>query len=166
MPTIIAFPILGLLVILQSAVVSRLPLLHGTADIVLLVVIAWALQERVRTAWQWSILGGFFVGLVSALHFSIPLVSYMVITGLVLIVRQRVWQIPILAMFAMTFVGTLFSLILSALAVSIGGVSLPLLDTLRLIILPSLILNLILAAPIYAIVKDLAEWVHPEEIEI
>ena len=166
MPTLIAFPILGLLVVFQSAVVSRLPLLHGSADIVLLVIIAWALQERVRAAWQWSILGGLFVGFVSALHFSIPVVSYMAITGLVLLIRRRIWQIPILAMFAMTFVGTLFSLVLSALAVSIGGATLPLLDTLRLIILPSLILNLLLAAPIYAIVKDLAEWVYPEEIEI
>ncbi len=166
MPTLIAFPILGLLVIFQSAVVSRLPLLHGSADIVLLVIIAWALQERVRTAWQWSILGGLFVGFVSALHFSIPVASYMVITGLVLLVRRRIWQMPILAMFAMTFIGTLFSLVLSALAVSIGGATLPLLNTLKLIILPSLILNLLLAAPIYAIVRDLAEWVYPEEIEI
>ncbi|MBU1662716.1 MAG: hypothetical protein KKD28_14735 [Chloroflexi bacterium] len=166
LPSLIALPILGLLVVFQSAVVSRLPLLHGTADIVLLVVIAWALQDRVRSAWQWSILGGLFVGFVSALHFSIPVLSYMMITGLVLIVKRRVWQVPILAMFAMTFVGTLFNLTLSALAVSLGGATLPLLDTLRLIILPSLILNLLLAAPIYAMVRDLAEWVYPEEIKI
>jgi hypothetical protein len=27
-------------------------------------------------------------------------------------------------------------------------------------------LNLLLAIPVYALVKDLAEWLYPEEIEI
>ena len=166
MAILIAIPILSILTVFQSAIVSRLPLLHGTADIILLVLIAWALQEQVRTAWQWSILGGFLVGFGSILHFSIPIVTYFLITQVVLIVRRRIWGIPIIAMFAMTFIGSLLSQIVSALAISISGTPLPVFDTLRLIILPSLILNLLLAAPIYAIIKDIAEWVHPEEIEI
>jgi hypothetical protein len=35
-----------------------------------------------------------------------------------------------------------------------------------LIILPSLLLNIILAAPVYAVIKDLAEWIYPEEIKV
>jgi len=165
MAIIIAIPIFSLLTILQSAVVSRLPLLHGTADLILLVIIAWALQDRVRTAWQWSILGGLSIGFVTSLHFSIPLGTYLVITGISLLVRQRIWEIPILVMFVMTFFGSVLSQIVAALAVSISGTPLPLFDIIRLIILPSLILNLLLAAPVYAIVKDLAEWVYPEKLE-
>lgn len=166
MPTLIAIPILSILTIIQSAIVSRLPLLQGTADIILLVVIAWALQEPVRSAWQWSILGGLMIGFVSIIPIFVPITTYLIITGLVLLVRNRIWENPILAMFAMTFLGSVFSQIASAFVVSISVTPLPILDTLRLIILPSLILNLILAAPIYAIIKDLAEWVHPEEIAI
>ena len=69
-------------------------------------------------------------------------------------------------MFVITFIGSLFSHMVSILAISLGGVSLPIFDSIRLIVLPSLILNLILAAPVYAVFRDLAEWVYPEEIEI
>ena len=164
LPTLVAIPIFTLLVILQTSIVSRVPLLYGYADIVLLVIIAWALQENVKTAWQWSIVGGLMIGWVSAMHFAIPLISYVGITALALIIRQRIWQLPILAMFVVTLIGTLFSHALSALMVSIGGTALPLLDTFQLITLPSLFLNILLAAPVYAIIRDVANWMHPEEI--
>jgi rod shape-determining protein MreD len=164
--TLIAFPLFGLLAIFQSAVVSRLPLLHGTADILLIVIIAWALQERVRNAWQWALIAGLIFGYVSALNFAIPIIGYLVAAGLASFLRQRIWQVPILAMLAVTFIGTLFINVFTALFLSIIGTPLPLLDTLNLIILPSVILNLLLAIPIYALVKDLSEWLYPEEIEI
>lgn len=166
MVTLLAVPLFGLLAIFQSAVVSRLPLLHGTADLLLLVVIAWALQERVRTAWQWALIAGLIVGYMSAINIVIPVVGYLAVVGLALLLRQRIWQVPILAMLAVTFVGTLLVNILSALFLSITGTPLPLLDTVNLIILPSVILNLLLAIPIYALVKDLSEWLYPEKIDI
>jgi hypothetical protein len=165
MDTLIAIPILSLLVVLQSAIVSRLPLLHGTADLFLLVLIGWALQEPVKTHWQWSLLGGLIVGYASILPLTVPILTYMAITGVVLLVKQKIWENQIFAMFAMTFFGSLFSQGISALVVSIRGAPLPLIDTFRLIILPSLLLNLLLAGPVYAIMKDLAEWVYPEKIK-
>jgi hypothetical protein len=51
MSILIAIPILIILVILQSAIVSLVPLLHGIADIVLLAILAWAVQDRVTSAW-------------------------------------------------------------------------------------------------------------------
>ena len=66
MAVLIAIPIMGVLAILQSSLVSRLPLLQGTPDLVMLAIIAWALQKRVQTAWQWSIIGGLVVSFYSA----------------------------------------------------------------------------------------------------
>lgn len=166
MATLIAIPIFSLLTVIQSAIVSRLPLLQGTADLVLLVIIAWALQEPVKTAWQWSVFGGLMIGFASILPLSVPVLVYSAITSVVLLVKQKIWENQIFAMFAMTFLGTIFSQGISALVLSIRGSSLPILDTLRLIILPSLLLNLLLAAPIYALIKDLAEWIYPEEIKV
>ena len=166
MATLIVIPLLSILTILQSAIVSRLPLLQGTADIVLLVIIAWAYQERVRSAWQWSLIGGFLVGFVSIVPTMLPILCYLIITGVVLLVRRQVWKTPILAMFALTIFGSLFNQTVTGIALSIGGTPLSLFDSLRLIILPSVILNLILAAPVFAVLKDVAEWVYPEEIKI
>jgi hypothetical protein len=45
------------------------------------------------------------------------------------------------------------------------GVSMSLTQVLNLILLPSLLLNLILAIPVYSIMHDLARWLYPEELE-
>ena len=71
MTTLLAFPILGILLVLQSAIFSQIPLLQGTTDLVLLALVAWSLQRRVRTAWQWGIIGGLLVGFVSAVPFFV-----------------------------------------------------------------------------------------------
>ena len=166
MQVLIAVPIFILVTIIQTAIVSNMPLLQGTADIALLVIIAWALQEPVRTAWHWSLIGGAMIGFASALPLSITLVSYLSITGITLVIRRRIWKIPVLVMLAITFLGTVFHQGLSAITLTLVGTPLPVLETLQLIILPSIFLNILLAIPIFAIVRDLAIWLHPEEVEI
>ena len=47
---LLSLPVLGVLAMLQVAVISRAPLLQGSADLVLIALIAWTLHERVRSA--------------------------------------------------------------------------------------------------------------------
>jgi rod shape-determining protein MreD len=166
MPTLIAFPLFGLLVVLQSAIVSRIHLLHGTADLVMLAVIAWALQRRTGSAWQWSIIGGILANLTTALPLGVPLAGYAMSTGLALVIKQRVWKAPILAMFILTFLGTLMSHTLSVAMLRLTGDPIPLLEAFNLVTLPSVFLNLLLAIPLYALISDLADWLYPEELEV
>jgi len=154
------------LLIIQSVVISRLPLLHGTADIVLLVLVAWALQEKVKHAWGWALIAGLMVSLVSAMPYFSPLIGYLLIVGIARILQRHVWQMPILAMFVATVGGTLVQNVLYYLALQIHGTPLPLNESLSLIILPSALLNLLLSLPVYALVSDLANWVYPVEVEI
>ena len=162
----IAIPILGILLILQTVVASRVTLIHGTTDLVMIAVIAWSLQKRVRTAWQWGIIGGFMIGIVSALPFVVPLISYLIVIFLAQILRQRVWHVPIFAMFVTTFLGTLISQAIAVISLRFLGTALPLREVVLLITLPSLILNLLLAAPAYFLFGDLAKWVYPEELQV
>lgn len=165
MATLLAIPILGGLLVLQMAVISRVPLLHGTPDLVLLVVIAWALQKRVQTAWRWGIIGALLVGFVSALPIWAVLLIYPAASAVGLALRRRVWQAPILAMFIATFVVTLLAHTISFLALQLTGVGLPPLQTLNLVTLPAILLNLVIAIPTYYILADLAKWLYPGELE-
>ena len=162
----IAIPILGILLILQTVVASQVTLIHGTTDLIMIAVIAWSLQKRVRTAWQWGIIGGLMVGIVSALPIVVPLISYLIVILLALRLRQRVWHIPIFAMFVTTFLGTLVSHTIAVLSLRFLGTTLPLREVVLSITLPSLILNLFLAAPAYFLLGDLAKWVYPEELRV
>lgn len=166
MPVLIALPVLSVLVILQSAVVSRMALLHGTADLLLLAVVAWALQKRVATAWAWAIIAGLIVTLVSAMPLGVPVIEYALAVGLALMLRRRVWQAPILAMFAATLGATLLAHSVDIFTLRLTGMPLPLFETINLITLPSILLNFLFAIPIYALMTDLANWLYPEEIEV
>ena len=164
MAIFIGVPLLGILVILQSTLISRLTLLHGAADLVMLVVIAWALQKRVTTAWHWSIIAGLMVGFASALPFGVTLIGYGLSTGLALLLRQRVWQVPVSAMFVITFLGTFICQGISYLALPLVGYSLPPGEVFSLVMVPSMVLNLLFAIPVFAFIGDLARMLHPAEL--
>jgi hypothetical protein len=53
----------------------------------------------------------------------------------------------------------------SLIARTISGVIIPMTSAMNLILLPGLLLNLILAIPVFSIVHDLAGWLYPEELE-
>lgn len=166
MSVLIAIPILGILMIFQTTIVSQVQLLHGTADLLLLAVISWALQKRVQTAWHWSIIAGLMVNIASSLPLGVPVLGYGVTTGLALLLRRRVWRVPILALFTITIFGTLIMHSVSLIALSMVGSPIPIGEALNLITMPSLLLNLLLSIPVYALIGDLANWLYPGEIEV
>jgi len=161
MRNLIAIPILFLAVILQSAVISRVYLLSGAADLPLIMLAAWALQDQVDSSWHWAVALGMLVGFVSAVPWYVPMFSYLVVVALAQSLQRRVWQAPLLAMFSVTFLGTVILNILTYVALRIGGVVMPVEDVLGLVVLPGVLLNLLLAIPVYTIMRDISRWVHP-----
>jgi hypothetical protein len=163
MSILVGIPVLLVLLMLQSAVVTTLPLVQGTADLILLTLVAWSLQERVPSSYEWAVIAGLMSGLVTRLPFFIPIIGYLSVATLARLLRRQVWQSPFLAMFITTFVGTLFIHALSWATLAIQGTPLPLVDSLNLVVLPATLLNLVLALPVYAVVTDLAQSIYPEE---
>ena len=166
MRNLVAAPVILLAVMMQSAIISRVYLLSGIADLPLVMLAAWALQEEVKTAWHWAVATGLLVGFVSGMAWFVPVISYIIVVMLAQILQRRVWQAPLLAMFVVTFLGTIVLYLLSFAALRLSGVPLPVSDTLGLLTLPGVLLNLLLAIPAYAVMRDLSRWVHPtSEVE-
>ena len=163
MRNLVAFPLLGLAVILQSSVISQIQLLSGYADLPLVILAAWALQQRVKSAWHWAVLACVMLGFVSKMPWPVTVVGYLAIVFLAQALQRRVWQAPLLAMFSLTFVGTIFMHILSFAVLRILGTPFLFGDVMSLITLPNLLLNMLFAIPVYTIMRDLARWVYPEE---
>lgn len=161
MRNLVAIPLLALVVVLQSAVMPSLSLLSGTADILLVLLAAWALQEGVTTSFQWALLGSLMISVLSHLPWFIYLAGY---GGVVLLARslqKRVWQVPLLAMFSVTFLGTVLMHLMSYGYLQLLGGSVPISDALGLVTLPSVLLNLLIAIPLFGLMRDLSRWVFP-----
>ena len=163
MKNLIGIPILALAFMFQTAVVSRITLLSGAADLVLLILVAWALQERVQSSWQWAVMAGLMAAFVSGLPPFTLLIAYLLAVGLARYVLRQIWQTPVLALFSVTFFSTLILHLITYLALLFRGASLSFGDVLALITLPSVFLNLLLALPVHSLIGDLALWVYPVE---
>ena len=163
MRNIVAFPLLLLAAILQSSVVSQVRLISGYADLPMLLIAAWALQPQVQSAWHWALMTCILIGFMSGLPWPVYVAGYLSIVYIARNLQRRVWQAPLLAMFGVVFIGTLFIHLLSFAVLSIFGTPLGIGDVLGLILLPSLLLNILFAIPIYPMMRDLANWVHPSE---
>lgn len=161
MRNLVAVPVILLSVILQSAVISRVYLLSGSADLPLVMLAAWALQEGVDSAWHWAIATGLLVGFISGISWVVPVAGYIAVIVLAYLFQRRVWQAPLLAMFTITFIGTILVSFLSVGVLRFSDVDLPMSDVLGLVMLPGVLLNLLLAIPVYAVMRDLARWVYP-----
>ena len=163
MKNLIAIPVLGLAVMIQTAIISRINLLSGAGDLVLLVLVAWSLQESVEHSWQWAVLAGLMVAFVSGLPPLVPLIGYLLAALLARVVIRQIWQSPILALLSVTFFSTLIFDLVSYVGLTVTGASLPFGDVLALIVLPSVFLNFLLAIPVHSLIRDLALWVYPAE---
>ncbi len=158
---LIAFPLLALVVIVQTTIITRMALLSGYADLMLVVLAAWALKADASTTWLWAILGGVMISFVSSMPWPIPITGYLFVVILAQLLRRRVWQAPLLALFSVIFTGTLLMNGLTIFLLNFLGTPLPIGDSLGLIVLPSTLLNLLFAVPVYFILRDIAHWVSP-----
>ena len=166
MAFLIGIPVLVVALMLQLAIFSQLTLLSGTSDLILLILVAWSLHERSRSAWFWALIGGGLVSVISATPAGAPLIIYMVIVGAVRFFNRRILEFPVLGMLIATILGTFFQHIVEIVVLFVAGTQLPFSQSMVLVTLPSVLLNLILALPVYALVTDLARWVYPVEVQI
>lgn len=77
-----AMAILGVLTILQSTALPRLPLLGVHPDVVLLAVLHWALLRGMREGLLWALVGGLWLDLLSGLPFGLSIISLILVAFL------------------------------------------------------------------------------------
>ncbi len=157
--------LLLLAVVLQSAVVAQWHLLRGTVDLPLLVWAAWVTRER-RAAppWFWALAVGAFWDLYAALPLGAGLLIYGAVGGVAQLVRDRLWQTSYLMLFTLVLVGSLLTQSLSyGLVRFLMQAPIPLDAALTQVMLPTLLLNLVAALPVYAVVAEWADWVLPAD---
>jgi cell shape-determining protein MreD len=156
---------LAIAAVLQSAVLSRMPLLNGLVDLIMLVLISWCLQKSIRHAWGWGFLAALFASIISGLPVGAAPLAYIMVCGVTIYAKSRFGEIRLLLILALAIIGTLIIHVISVASISLTGTLLPLDQAFNLVTLPSILLNLLAAIPVYMIIRDIAGWLYPEELE-
>lgn len=166
MANLIASISLLIAVILQTTIFVRINILYGAADLVLLTLVSWVIYEQIDSSFRWGLLAGLLVGIASALPFWLVVIEYVLVVTILGTIQARVWQAPLLLLFSSVFSGTFIINSIDFFYLWITGVPLNIDEVFNLVILPSLVLNIILALPIYSIMGELAKQVYPPEVEV
>lgn len=163
MGSLLALPVLFILIVLQTTLVSQMTLLSGCADLILLWLAAWGLQKQVRSTWFWTATAAISIAYISAIPWFVPLLVYPFVTLMAKNINRRIWQSPLVMIFVVTIIGSLVENGLAFVALIFKGMSISLHTAMVEVILPSMMINLLLALPIFTIARDLAQWVYPLE---
>jgi cell shape-determining protein MreD len=159
----ISIPVMLILSVLQSTAISRITLINGSADLILLAVAAWGVKERGYNAFVWALIGGLFIALITAMPLYIPVISYLFVALLAKLLFGRIWQSPIVMLIVIVLAGTFFQQTLSIFYLQINGVNADFLESIQKFTLPSMLLNFFFIFPMYVFISDLREWVNPGE---
>jgi rod shape-determining protein MreD len=162
----IGLPLMALLAILQSAVVSHLRLADGQADLVLVAIVAWALTGRSQEAMVLGLVGGLFLDLLSALPLGSTALALVLIAYVVSLTEGRLWGAHLLTPLGVVFAASLFYSAFLLLASALVGARVDLPSVASRVVLPETFLNVLIAVPAAQLASALQRVLFPPEVEI
>ncbi len=164
MLNLLAGALITLAGILQVTLAGRITLLQAPADLVLLTLLAWNFQESIEAHWRWGLLGGLILGLSSALPFWVLLLEYSLVGLMIMLLRKRVIQIPVLTLFLATMLGTILidGISLSYLWLSASPIDFQ--EAVNFVVVPHIVINMLLVLPASVLILEISKIFLPEEL--
>ena len=152
-----------IIAMLQLGIFSYIQILAGKVDLLMLGVIAWIIQKKTNflDIVIYSAITIFFIYLISAEPFSIILGLYSIIVLVVFWSKNNIQQLPIVSMLIFTAIFTFLHLAIFGFYLQLSGLSITANEVFQSVILPSMIINLIAAIPMFLLVNELQHWVYP-----
>jgi hypothetical protein len=160
---IVSLPVMLILSVIQSVAVSRISIMSGSADIILLAIVSLGVTKENRNIFIWALVGGIFISFISAMPAVAVITAYLVVAGITRFVYKGIWQSPILAILLSSFIGTVVKFIIDIIALQFISISIDFPAAIRMTLAPNLILNLFILFPIYSLMGDLSKWISRKE---
>ena len=164
MAIIVGIPLLAILAILQSTILSQLRLLDGRPDLVLLALVGWGMTGRWRESMIWGFIGGLFLDLLSGMPFGATAVLLVLVGAMVSFWFGRFWEAHFLLPLGVTLAASLLLHGLSLAALVLIGHEIDPLTAVARVVLPSTFLNLLLAIPASELASSLSQALFPPQV--
>ncbi len=159
-----SIPVMALLLLLQASVLPHLPVLGLTPQLLLLVVISWALLRGLETGCVWAFVAGMFLDLFAISPLGSTSLTFMVVVLVVVGIQKALPAnlvfVPVLTGAAGTFV----YLLLHFTLLRLFGFALPWTEAAALA--PLIVLHGLLILPIFWISSRLDRLANPRRVQI
>jgi rod shape-determining protein MreD len=151
---IISIPLLIIIAVLQSSLLSQLRFLAGGIDLALVTVVCWSLL-RPEEGLVWAAVVGALCDFLSGGPFGATSIAFITAAFLAGQLHGRLWITSPLAIMAVTLIGTLVSQAILILFLLILNYSLDVPYSFLYIVLPTTFLNMVASVPIYLALQRL-----------
>jgi rod shape-determining protein MreD len=159
--TILMLLLLASLAAFQSSLAPYIRFFSGQPNLVLLVVIAWALAVDWREAFAWAFAGGLLQDLLSIAPLGTSVLPLVVGVFVLKLLDQQFEGLSMLLYFAVAVAVSLFAQIVLFVALGLVGYPIDLIPTIRYFLLPTMAYQIALALPVYVLVRWLYALVCP-----
>ena len=156
--------LMALLAVVQSSLLNRFPFLEGTANLILLATVSWALTGRVTEAMLWAFLGGLFLDLLSGAPFAVSSMALVAAVYLASLTEGRFWEAHPMAPLGVMTAASLIYFAVTMAAVWISGHPIDPALALTQVVLPSTFLNVLLALPASQLANRVRESALPPPV--
>lgn len=159
----LALPILAIAAALQSSVMPQFRLFSGQVDMVLLLVLTWAVHTELEEGLFWAFAGGIMQDLLSITPVGTSCVGMVAMVFALDYFRRQLFRVSLVTLTGVVLVGTVLQQTMVFIVLLITGRGYDVIDILRVVLLPELFLNLILLLPVYLVVRFGQRLIrHPE----
>ncbi len=164
----LSIPILGLSAALMASMVPHVidfliallsnitPVLNNTRgqlNLVMLFVICWSIHAELTESLVWAFVGGLALDLLSILPIGATSVALILIAFAVNGVARQLFRVRLMFLIAVTPLATLFLTTYTLFALAILGNTYEVLTVTRLVLIPTILLNLLAVMPVYVVVR-------------
>lgn len=150
MANYIGIPILLLAAVVNATIMPELRLGNGTADLVFLLVISWALLSDVRDAMLWAVIGGMLQDLLSIAPLGTSALGLVIVAFVADAIFGTISRGNLLVPFVVAGVGTVVYQMITLFVMRMLGLSaVGIGQGLVYVSLPSTIMNMLLILPAF-----------------
>lgn len=159
-----AIPFMGLLAVLQTAVLPRVPILGVVPQLLFLLAMAWGLSRGLEQGLLWAFIAGLWVDLFSLSPLGLTALAYMLAVGAAVLLQAVLPPNRILVAGGMAMLGTLIYLLVYFITLRFFGLGMSLQVLLEM--LPVALLHGILILPIYVAMQAILRAIQPRRVEL
>jgi rod shape-determining protein MreD len=163
----LGIPLTLLAALLEATVLPRLRIFGGQPDLVLIIVLTWAILDRDREAMVWAFVGGLWLDLFSGVPLGISSLILVPIVYLVGLTEARMYRTNIVLPLVLGVIGIWAYHLLFLLALRfLADMPLPWSQVFFYVTLPSGFFDLVLIYPALLLMRGWYERLHPRQVGI
>lgn len=159
MGNFVSVPILLVAVVLQVTLIPQIRLLGGMPDLVFLVVLSWSINTRLEDGVIWSFVGGILYDLLSGAPTGTAVLGMLFVVFGISGIGQQVYSIGFLLLAGAVIVGTIFKQLVLYFVLTLGGFEVEWIVMIGYVLVPTLIYNIALIAPVYWFIRGIQKRV-------